>query len=380
MKSSLLLLLIPLIQPIYADVWVDAGCFAKSDVDATGGKVYQYQSSGYCQQQCLGKRVAAMINGNECYCGDTAPTNKVASSNCNMKCDGYPDNICGGSNYFTVYVNQEADDAGDSNSSSSSKGQTSSKTSATSQSSSDGSSSEPSSVPKTTVLSTVTSGSEPSVLTSTIFYTPSTTASQTGTQTSSTSTSDSSNKNSDNSKNSKLSSGGIAGAVVGSVAGIGLIIGLVFIFLRWKRKRDDEEFDDIFTLSGPKNDGGMSQPPTLDPNPFLMSGGYNNFDTSQQNPRLQPNSRVVSAVYGHDYKNSSSGGSAGEPSYNEQSDVGYNSDPNHGMPGSPPYPTHGGYIHPDMMQQPELGKRKLSAGSLPDMITRQPGGLKVVNN
>lgn len=33
----------------------------------------------------------------------------------------------------------------------------------------------------------------------------------------------------------------------------------------------------------------------------------------------------------------------------------------------------------DRAPTPEFGRRKLSNGSLPDMIARQPGSLKVVN-
>lgn len=405
MKSTVLLALIPLITPIFADVWADPECYAKSDVDVGGGKVYEYQSSGHCKQQCVGKRIAALIGGDTCVCGNVAPSSKkVDLKNCNIKCIGYPEEVCGGSKYYTVYVNRELDDDedGDNNddddddddeegaskskgndeTSSSSKPASTRSTSSqdsTTKSSDKSTTDESSSIPQTTVLSTVTSGDEPLVITKTIYHTPSSTTKASSTNSESEPTA--SDDVDDSSDKNKLSSGGIAGAVVGAVGGLGLIIGLIFLFLRYKRKKDEDDFDDLFTLSGPKND--MVQPPSLSPNPFLFAGGYN-FDTSQQqqqqqqhqqqplqHSQLQPTSRVTSTIYGHDYKNSSSGGSAADRSYNDQSDVGYVLDPNYVGPGSPPYPYD--------MTQPELGKRKLSAGSLPDMIA-QPGGLKVVNN
>lgn len=160
-----------------------------------------------------------------------------------------------------------------------------------------------------------------------------------------------------------------------------------------RRKQDQDDFDDQFTLSGPKADmtqttggGGI---PILDSNPFLLAGGYNNFDTSQQQTPRQPSGRGSDALAvgagagslsGYHKYNSSSGTSGdgnhsfGSQLHNNQDEFAfYDANTNGNDPMSP------NYLNVDS-PNPEYGRRKLSNGSLPDMIARNPGSLKVVNN
>ena len=95
---------------------------------------YMYQSSGYCEQQCAGYRVAALKNGNECYCGDVDPTSQ--SNGCNIKCSGWPLDTCGGSSAYMVYINADADSQAQSSSTSSTSTSSTSSSKSTSSSSS----------------------------------------------------------------------------------------------------------------------------------------------------------------------------------------------------------------------------------------------------
>ncbi|EMG50100.1 hypothetical protein G210_4886, partial [Candida maltosa Xu316] len=432
---------------VSADTWSSSGCYSSINV-ATSKGTYTYQSSGYCQTQCAGYRIAALKNGNECYCGNTDPSGSTSNS-CNVKCDGYPDEMCGGSSSYTVFVNADVDSSNDSSSSSSSSSTstTSSKTSSSSTSTSSTSSStstsstssssstdQPStttidettteeesqstttssssstSSPSTTstsstssrspstttiVSSTVISGS-PSVIYRTVIATPSTSSLPSSTSSSADNTSSPSPTTSSTpTKNKSVSGGTIAGAVVGSVVGAALIAGLILFFCWYRRRKneDDEDFDDQFTLSGPKTD--MTQPngPTsglFDSNPFLLAGGYNNFDTSQQQqqqghtPGHSQSLSTPSAagvVGAHKYNSSSGTSGDGTHSFGSHTDNDYviYGTNEYNSPHQPSGHSNGGSMLLDS-PNPEYGRRKLSNGSLPDMIARQPGSLKVVNN
>ncbi|KAJ4507271.1 WSC domain [Exophiala dermatitidis] len=83
------------------------GCYKDSDPLTQQG-TYVYQSSGWCQQQCvkLGKPVMATTGGSTCYCGDELPAldQEVDSSKCNTDCQGWPEDKCGGIGYWQVYL------------------------------------------------------------------------------------------------------------------------------------------------------------------------------------------------------------------------------------------------------------------------------------
>ncbi|KAK0610003.1 hypothetical protein B0T17DRAFT_500739 [Bombardia bombarda] len=68
-----------------------------------------FNSQGSCADLlCKGviqAPVAALGNGNECYCGKKYPPKgaKVADSLCNIPCPGFPEEACGGIGYYTLY-------------------------------------------------------------------------------------------------------------------------------------------------------------------------------------------------------------------------------------------------------------------------------------
>ncbi|MCJ1437172.1 hypothetical protein MMC27_006557 [Xylographa pallens] len=82
------------------------GCFTISGALADQGS-YTYQAMGWCQPWCVrqNKPILGFSNGTNCWCGDAVPpsSQKVADSNCNTNCSGYPLDTCGGSTAFAVW-------------------------------------------------------------------------------------------------------------------------------------------------------------------------------------------------------------------------------------------------------------------------------------
>jgi cell wall integrity and stress response component len=193
---------------------VEEGCYSSS-TGLTKNSSYIYNSKGYCQLQCvpLNKAVQATSNADECWCGDEIPpaSSKVDDSFCNSPCSGYGDEICGGDNYWTVYLTGTTTSAPNAASGSSSSTTSSATLSATPAASS-------------------TTSAKPSVVT---------VGGQTIVVTASASSSTSSGF-------SKSGGGGTnkaaiaAGVVVGIVA-VGAIVGGLFLFLRHRRRREVEE-------------------------------------------------------------------------------------------------------------------------------------------
>jgi len=73
------------------------GCFSSSGDFVDQGS-YTYQSSGWCQKQCvaLGKPVLGLNQGSNCWCGDLLPAadTQVDNSQCNTPCQGYAQEDC----------------------------------------------------------------------------------------------------------------------------------------------------------------------------------------------------------------------------------------------------------------------------------------------
>ena len=96
------LALISLLAPVLAaDLALKAlsreGCFESSDpLEDHGDDLFQ--SSGHCQEQCvgLGKPVMGMTKGTNCWCGDFIPAadSKVSDSKCSSPCAGFDKENC----------------------------------------------------------------------------------------------------------------------------------------------------------------------------------------------------------------------------------------------------------------------------------------------
>ncbi|KAJ9603652.1 Protein SLG1 [Cladophialophora chaetospira] len=83
------------------------GCYQHPDPLAVQAD-YDFQTSGYCQQQCvaLGKSVMAITGGSTCYCGDEIPAldQEVDETKCDSICAGYGQQTCGGLGFWQVYL------------------------------------------------------------------------------------------------------------------------------------------------------------------------------------------------------------------------------------------------------------------------------------
>jgi hypothetical protein len=141
-----------------------------------------------------------------------------------------------------------------------------------------------------------------------------------------------------------------------------LIAGIIFFFLRRRLRGDsDSDVEDDFILSGPGNEKNNLNPPPVasEPNPFLLAGGYK-FGNDQQSQFVGVPSSISdnSTSFGHSRQTSQLHG--GTNSFNSHGEEFYYDDGSH-------------------LQRPTMGSKKLSAGSLPDIMggTRS---LKVVNN
>ncbi|AOA61044.1 Stress-activated PKC1-MPK1 signaling pathway sensor-transducer [Komagataella phaffii CBS 7435] len=283
------ILILALVSRVFAATYNYYGCFASSSVNSlTSRGTYQFQSTSYCREECGDTDVAAMSGGNACFCGSSVPSSsdKVSESFCNEPCDGYPLEICGGTNYLSVYVNEDADDDDDDDDD---DDETTSSTSSTSSSSSSSSSSSTSSTTSTSSFTSRTSSSlttasstSSSSSSSSSTNSPSPTSSASSSTTSSSSsqqvsviivttsaersgsvevvttvitaldnsqeTGSSSSSNSDSTANrgsnsgSSLSKGAIAGTVIGSVIG-GVLIIVALAFWWWRRRKSDIESD-----------------------------------------------------------------------------------------------------------------------------------------
>ncbi|OXV09179.1 hypothetical protein Egran_03064 [Elaphomyces granulatus] len=83
------------------------GCYSSSQGFTDQGS-WTYQSSGYCQQLCVGKGfpVMALWKGSDCLCGNALPPDSAQTdnNNCNAPCDGWPQDTCGGNNAYDIYL------------------------------------------------------------------------------------------------------------------------------------------------------------------------------------------------------------------------------------------------------------------------------------
>lgn len=241
-------------------------CFASLPSSFTLDDTYEYQASGYCNDKCTAKgyKYFALTQGNQCYCGNDNPADSQSTSTgCTSTCFGYPAEMCGGANAFSVYAitangGTAVEVTGSSSLSSSSSSSTSS-TSSTSSSSSTTSSSTTTSSSSTTTSSSSSSSSSTSsrgttttrssesadsvvYLTatntdggSTVFVTSTITTSTQGMPTST-----SSNDSNTNHKK-KVNIGAIVGGVVGGVGGALVIGAAVLLILRHVNKRREQE-------------------------------------------------------------------------------------------------------------------------------------------
>ncbi|KAK9354365.1 hypothetical protein V1523DRAFT_408237 [Lipomyces doorenjongii] len=296
------------------DASVLVGCYSSSG-SLVFNDTYKYQTQSWCQGLCapMGDSVLGLTNGGDCWCGNAIPSGKVDSSYCNVGCNGFGKDPCGGYGYYTVYLtgvgtlqNPSAVTESSSSSVSESPTSTSSSSSTSSVASSESSSSSDvmstSDTQSTTIdsSSSTTSSSAQSTATAATSVTAGLTttvpASQSSTGGASNASAGSSSANSGNSSSSHgISGGGIAGIVIGVIAGLAIIAALVFFFIRHRRHNDDD--DDWLDYHGAKGKsrglGGdfSNNNPTAAPampHEKLSSNSFNSGRVAIVDQRLNP--------------------------------------------------------------------------------------------
>ncbi|GEQ70517.1 hypothetical protein JCM33374_g4195 [Metschnikowia sp. JCM 33374] len=260
-------------------VSADYGCF--SSVDTSVKKAWeQYGTKEACSASCGdGYPYIAMKNGGDCFCLTELPgsSSQTSSSQCAVKCNGYGQDICGGTNAYTVFDNLSYSGGPVSTATTS---QTSSKASS---SSTGASASSSNTSPNTNSLSASTStgasssstsqgitpGVTPSVTTTTfsdgsnsVQYKTVTTTSDTTSSSTSTSSSSSSSAANVNGSNNKSSTNiaPIVGGVVGGAAAVAIAFAIFFFIRRRNLKNEDDE-EDFFKKgsTGSTGRGGISR-------------------------------------------------------------------------------------------------------------------------
>lgn len=72
-------------------------CYSSSK-GLTNQTSYTFQSTGWCQDRCVGDNAAVfgLTGGSDCLCGDELPpsSDKVSDSECSQPCDGWPQAMC----------------------------------------------------------------------------------------------------------------------------------------------------------------------------------------------------------------------------------------------------------------------------------------------
>ncbi|KAL3426924.1 hypothetical protein PVAG01_00433 [Phlyctema vagabunda] len=86
---------------LVGQTWALTVQYCSSDNTAsTNRNISIYQSNGLCYQFCLNNYAFAVLQDNACWCSDYVPGDTESTSDCNLKCPGYPDEQCGGSNLY----------------------------------------------------------------------------------------------------------------------------------------------------------------------------------------------------------------------------------------------------------------------------------------
>ena len=92
------------------------GCYNQDVIQALGLTSkgwYTYQSVSYCQLQCDNSDTVALLNGGDCYCGNSidqinsilSTSSSSTDADCNVPCNGWPYQNCGGASAIDLYIN-----------------------------------------------------------------------------------------------------------------------------------------------------------------------------------------------------------------------------------------------------------------------------------
>lgn len=431
-RSHILLVVLLTLRLVTAQqVFSFKGCYSQSDVNSLSLESqgsYTYQSPSYCQGLCSEYQFYALMNGGDCYCGNSLKKlltfTTLDSSECSSNCNGWPDDKCGGSNAMDVYGNDEALIESDTDSSSSSSATTSSSSSSTSTSTSKSttsrSSTESSSSKSTSISSSSSSrsSSSRSISSTTSSSSSSTTSSGSSTSSSTSASSFSSrtpttiltsleyttrivtksvvsapnqtpgtifvtttslvqtvtptavvlnSKNSGGSKGSSISGGAIAGIVIGVVFGtFFLILGIYFFFFRRNNRKNNEPDLEETKHYQPYSFGDENATPIILP-PSSSTSNWripSRHNTTATNSRTNTNSS---------FSNFSKNGAEMLDTTSTPTIINRTS-----MQNLTPKIKHPSTVFEEPIPFVDAGNQRFSTSSLPDMMEERPP-LRIVN-
>lgn len=287
-------------------------CYSSLPSSFSKDNANEFQSSSLCHTTCSGKghKYFALANHSDCYCGDSSPAGLSTSTSCDTSCNGYGQEMCGGTSSFSIYTENDSEtvDSNENSDTTSSTNDDKSETSTsknqptkTSKSTTTSSTQNVESSDSKTVVETKPTSNAASTLvteedivaTSVVYSTQletqgGSTIFVTNTITKSTQvipTGNSTNTNDRagaNHKKKKVNVGAIVGGVVGGVCGAIVIAVIVLLGLRhYNMKREEDRMEKEYQEA--------IRPVEYVPNDILSSSSHSfSFDGANMNGKFGP--------------------------------------------------------------------------------------------
>lgn len=87
-------------------------CYSSLPSSFSKDNANEFQSSSLCHTTCSGKghKYFALANHSDCYCGDSSPAGLSTSTSCDTTCNGYDQEMCGGTSSFSIYTENDSED------------------------------------------------------------------------------------------------------------------------------------------------------------------------------------------------------------------------------------------------------------------------------
>lgn len=88
-----------------ASEYIKVGCYSSLPQDYVNNGWDTLQSSQACYKTCVtrGSIYFALFNSGYCYCGQSAPDGTQRGGSCNLSCNGYNQETCGGAQAYDVF-------------------------------------------------------------------------------------------------------------------------------------------------------------------------------------------------------------------------------------------------------------------------------------
>jgi len=102
---TLLLVLLATFIPLITAQATYQGCYSVDDtLDVKNTSIFQ--STGLCSTKICGPANYAVygLSGDQCWCGNSLPTNQVSGDKCNTQCPGWLPDTCGATGFLSVWL------------------------------------------------------------------------------------------------------------------------------------------------------------------------------------------------------------------------------------------------------------------------------------